>query len=410
MADVGGKEATIGILIIAVVVLAGFTGFMMINPQIEDSEDCKDCKECEDTTTEPTFLYGLPDDWSTAPNSSSIIVYNTTDTVTIKMEEILDYVARGMELSEHENEWEDRLELYTVKDTQSGLWITGVDVLEVMDIFGTRFAGELEFVSHKDSFDQRETLNTSAYAITAKFYEEEEPVILGLAANKTWLAESPIGDTCGNFSIFGKNMEVSCKNLEYVNVKSNWTIKVYVNGVLNLTLSPYNLTRLNSPRLTVKNYSYIDTGYYNYNRTYWGVNLSDIVEYTGADVHDFAVRVVASDGWKAPHPYKEIPYNKTEVMEHLANNGTNIVGNHVDYVNGTEKNDDVYGVPMPATDLRMCLVFADRELGEGVYADPDPKWPYRKYLGYSGGPYQLVVPGRIKANYLSYIESIEITY
>ena len=398
--DIEGKDAVLGVLLIAVVGLSGGLGFVIIaNPFGTQTT----------TTQSPEVsLYGLPDDWSIAPNSSYFTLNNGTDTLTIYLSDILEGAKVYLDGCE---DWEKCIAVQTVKDDLSGLWITGVDVLDVLAYYDTNFAGDMIFTSKEDSYGATEILNTSAYDLVGKMYEDAEPVIIGIAANKTWLEASPIGSQCGNFSIFGQNMETSCKRLDTIEVLNNWTIDVIVNGVLNITLGPENLTNGVNPI----NYSYIDTGWYNYNRTYWGTNISDIISYTGVDAYaNFEVQFVASDGYKLPDPYSyrspEALYNKTEVMEHLPHDGSHVIalGNHTDNVNGTGK-DPSDGVPMAATDLRMCLVFADQELGEGQYGNPDPAWPYRRYGGYRGGPYRLVVPGRIKARYLAHIKEIKIT-
>ena len=310
------------------------------------------------------------------------------------LSDILDGAQKYLDGAE---DWEKTLAVQSVYDNTSGLWITGVDVLDILAYHDTNFAGNISFIGIDETF------NTTAYYLTGKMYEEDEPVILGIAADKKWLAQSPLGSQYGNFAIVGQEMNETCKQLEEIDILTNWTIEVMVNDVLNITLGPENLTSSVSPL----SYSYIDTGWYNYNRTYWGKNISTIVSYTGADIFDFEVRFETSDGYFFPKGSKPA-YNKTDVMEHLANNGTHIVGNHVDYVNGTGKNP-ADGVPMASTDMRMCLAFADQELSEGAYGDPDPVWPNRKFLGYRSGPYQFVIPGRIKARYIKHIQYIYIT-
>ena len=398
--DIDGKDAVLGILVIAVVGLAGGLGFVMIsNPG--GTQIITQCPEVD-------YLYGLPDDWNIAPNSSYFTLNNGTDSITIYLSDILEGAKKFLDGCE---EWEKCLAVQTVKDDLSGLWITGVDVLDVLAYYDTNFAGDLTFTSLEDNYGATDVLETSAYDLVGKMYEDDEPVIIGIAANKTWLEASPIGSQCGNFSLFGQAMETSCKRLETIDVLNNWTVDVKVNGVVNITLGPENLTSGIIPI----DYSYIGTGWFNYNRTYWGTNISDIISYTGVDAYaNFGVQFVASDGYKLPNPYSyrspEALYNKTEVMDHLPHNGTHIIalGNHTDNVNGTGKNPSD-GIPIAATDLRMCLVFADRELSEGFYGDPDPVWPNRRFCGYRGGPYQLVVPGRIKARYLEHIKEIRIT-
>jgi len=382
------KDIALGLLLITVVSLAGGLGFviMISSPKTD--------------VTEPIFLEGLPDDWSTAPNSTSFAFYNQTGgPYTITLGELLD----GIKLAEEGEEYEKGIFTSTVVDPITGLHITGVNVLDFLEAYDTNFAGNITFASKEDKFGQKHTLSSDGPTLVDKVFgkKNKEPVIIALAANKTWLADTSYGDSWGNFSVFGKNMINNLYNLDELRVISNWTIKVDVNnGAQILYLNPDNLT---SNPFTFS-YSYDRDDDWNLNRQYWGTNLSTIVDYTIANVaSDFNLTIYAADGWKTPSKFEAVKfYNKTEVYNGLPYNTT-----HWDNVNNT--NDplpDVY------SHLRMNLAFALKGNGEydGAGTDTNPIWPYSRYCGYSYGPYVLVIPGRTKSNLLKYVTEIAIEF
>lgn len=401
------KDAIIGALLIGLVAIAGGIGYIYVNPPT---------KTIKKTDEETKYVYlpppeeppdsGLPTDWSTAPNASYFVVNNGTEVFNITLKEILDYVAVG-NVYDDKVEWRKRLsekrgDIITVTDPVSGYAITGVDILKILSLWDTNFAGGLECNSKNDdtvkwSVDIKE--------MASKMYsrQTEEDIILALAANGQWLQDSPIGEYCGNFSIFGENMDVPLYNLQNITVTKNWTVDIYVNDVLELSLDPYNLT--NNP--TSHDYYYADYDWWNYNRTYWGVNISNIVNYTSAKGTNYTLRFDIID--QITPDLSEPAYNWTDVEQHLMNNGTHISGAYLDYVNGTGQDNATDGSRLPATDLRMALTFKeDRgfEYRESIgWYNND--WPYAINHGYPC--YSLVVPGRIKSYYLNGVMAIRIT-
>jgi hypothetical protein len=304
-------------------------------------------------------------------------------------------------------EWRKRIcerrgDIITITDPVSGYAVTGVDILKILNLWDTNFAGGLECNSKNDdtvkwSVDVKE--------MATKMYSDdiEEDIILALAANGQWLQDSPIGDYCGNFSIFGENVDVQLYNLQNITVTKNWTIDVYVNNILQLSLDPYNLT--SNP--TSHDYYYADYDWWNYNRTYWGVNISNIVNYTIAKGTNYTLRFEIID--QITPGSTEPAYNWTDVEYHLKHNETHMSGAYFDYVNGTGQDNETDGVRLPATDLRMCLAFKEdrgfeyRKSRE-LYNDD---YPYAINYGYPC--YSLVIPGRIKRYHLNGVMAINIT-
>jgi len=399
------KDAIIGALLIALVAIAGGIGYIYVNPPT------KTIKKTDEETVyltlpEEPLDTGLPTDWSTAPNASFFVVNNGTEVFNVTLKEILDYVAVG-NIYDYKVEWRKRIcesrgDIITVTDPVSGYAITGVDILKILSLWDTNFAGGLECNSKND--------NTVKWSVdikemASKMYsrQTEEDIILALAANGQWLQDSPIGDYCGNFSIFGENMDVPLYNLQNITVTKNWTVDIYVNDVLELSLDPNNLT--NNP--TLHDYFYADYDWWNYNRTYWGINISNIVNYTSAKGTNYTLRFDIID--QITPDISEPAYNWTDVEQHLKHNGTHMNGAYLDYVNGTGQDNETDGSRLPATNLRMCLTFKEDRGSE--YRDSrnwyNSDWPYAINHGYPC--YSLVVPGRIKRYYPNGVMAIKIT-
>ena len=395
------KDFVIGILLIGIVALAGVIGYLSITlPSTGGDDGDDDTEYIYIITKEPTTEFGLPDDWSTAPNTSFIILYNETgDSIPITLKQILNYVNRWYETENEKYWWEKRLEPKTVKDPASEYDITGVNILDLLRVFDCNYAGALEFISKNDTTAK---LEMDVIDISNKIDNKEE-IILGIAANKEWLQESPIGEYCGNFSMFGNNLESTIYNLAEISVTKNWTVDIIVDGNVEFSLDYYNLTTSPTGPHT---YVYEDTGHYNFNRTYWGRNITDIVNYTSAKDKRYEVNFIFSDN--SVNPSAEPGYNWTDVERYLANNGTHIVGNFVDYVNGSFKNDPS-GDHMLATNLKMCLVHkiqfhTEYERGTTIANNP---WPQPYNYGYP--PYQIVIPGRMKSFYWNGLIANNIT-
>ena len=380
------KDIIIGILLIASVGLAGGLGFVLISSP--------------PSTETPTYLFGLPNDWSTAPNSSYFMLYNQTGaSLKVTLKDILDGVALAYEEQNANgseiNEYKKVIYPYTFLDSSSGLPVAGVDILDVLEAYDTNFGWDLKFTSNIGS--EFEMTTTTGNIITKMYEGSEESVIIVIAANKKWLGESALGDQWGNFSIVGEQMSSALYDLQKIDVLSNWTVEVVVNGTVEYVIDPMNMIYNGYDDV----YHYDRTDWWSFNRHYWGRNISEIISHTSAAGLNYTMRAWSVDGWASPRPFgkkPEVPYNNTEIE-----NGILPPRETWDLINDTV-------VPMPLTDLLMNLVYADQEFGETGQGITDPIWPYRKMCGYHRGPFYLLVPGRPRDVYISHVNRIEITY
>jgi len=380
------KDKIIGILLITIVGLSGGLGFVLITSQLP--------------TEEPTHPFGLPEDWGTAPNASYFMLYNQSGaSIKVTLKDILDGVALAYE--EHNaggseiNEYKKVIYPYTFLEPSSGLSVTGVDILDVLEAYDTNFGWDLKFTSNLES--EFEMTTTTGNIITKMYEGSKESVIIAIAANKQWLGESALGEQWGNFSIVGEQMSSAVHDLQKIDVLSNWTVEVVVNGTVKYVIDPMNMT-YNGYDDT---YHYDRDDWWSFNRHYWGRNISEIISHTSAAGFNYTMRAWSVDGWASPRPFgkkPEVPYNNTEIE-----NGILPPRESWDLVNDT-------AVPLPLTDLLMSLVYADQEFGETGQGITDPIWPYRKMCGYHRGPFYLLVPGRPRDVYISHVNRIEITY
>lgn len=378
------KDLYIGITLIAILAIGGGIGLFFILNQPSEQEE---------------GYMGLPADWSDAPSDASFILNNKTDIIKITLADILEGVELAIEEDQDTsgvriNEYKDVLFCYQFN--YNGYVITGVDLLSLLEKYHTYYAYNLNLTAKGQT--EQETI--SSKRIIQKMYKgPEDPIIIAIAADGEWLAESPLGDIYGNFSIIGNDWSVECINLEKITVIDNWSISVQVDGTEEYVIDPSNMT-INE---YTSNYSYTRIDDWDYNRKYWGRNLSEIISHTSAAGKNYTVRVHAVDGVVGPTE-ENPPYNQTDVEK-----GINPPFIPEDRVNVTL--DDNVGEPLPNTDLLMCLVYKHQEFGEcGIDGSPcDPVWPYPKKLGYDGGPFSLVVPGRPRGKYVKYLYLINIT-
>jgi hypothetical protein len=376
------KDIYIGISLIAIVAIGGGIGlFFILNPAQQPEEGYK----------------GLPADWSTAPNDAYFMLNNQTNTIRVTLEDILEGIELAIEEDEDTsgsriNEYKDVIFCYQFY--YNGFLVTGVDLLDVLEKFDTFYANNMNLTAK----GQTEQEQVSSQNIVQKMYKgPEDPLVIAIAAEGKWLADSPLGATYGNFSIIGKNWNVQCLNLENITVIDSWTVSVKVDGIEEFKITPLNMT---TNEFTA-NYSYFRFDDWNYNRQYWGRNISEIISHTSASGKNYTVRVYAIDGVAGPSeendPYDQIDVEQGIVPPYIAD----------DRINKTM--EDLTGVPLPNTDLLMCLIYKQREWGETGFGVTDPVWPYPRRLGYDSGPFSLVVPGRPRGQYVKYLYLINIT-
>ncbi|MFX0030362.1 MAG: hypothetical protein ACFE8B_14210 [Candidatus Hermodarchaeota archaeon] len=390
------KDILIGILLIGIVGISGGLGYLLIaGPEIFGP-----------ASEGSTNLFGLPDDWNTAPNASYFTIYNQTGaSIQVTLKDILDGVALALEEQAaggpEINEYKDIIYPYTFLDPVSGYYLTGVDLLDILEKYDTALGWDLTITS-----SYGHTLEITTGEIISRMYHgTEDPIIVAIAANKRWLGESPLAPSWGNFSFIGKQFPSAVYDITQVEVMSNWTVDVVVDGEVEyiIDLNNMNLNEYNDE------YHYYRDDWWDFHRLYWGRNISEIISHTPAAGKNYTVRFWSADDWATPWPFggkKELRYNNTHVEEGItppypqwANGNLNTTA---DLINATM-------VPMPKSDLLMALVYADQELGETGQGITDPIWPYRRLCGYHRGPFYVIIPGRPRNTYLSHIVQIDIT-
>ncbi|TFF97934.1 MAG: hypothetical protein EU547_02930 [Promethearchaeota archaeon] len=368
------KDIIIGISLIAIVAIGGTIGlfFILNQPSTEEGGIPNE---------------GLPTNWNTAPNSSYFILKNHTAEIKVTLGDILEGVRLAIEEENTPvriNEYKDVI--YYHEFIYQGYRVAGVDFLNILEKFDTHFAFNLSFVSKSS-----EKIYITTEKIIDKMYEgSEDPIVLIIAANGKWLADSPLGSSYGNFSIIGENWNKELLNLESIEALDNWTIPINVNGQLNYTITPSNVHK----NEYVGNYSYDRSDYWNYDRQYWGRNISDIIQETSAAGKNYTLRFYAADGVFSP--YDGYYYDQDDVEK-----GIEPPFRPTDLINGSKA--------LPDTDKLMCLIYKQQEFGESYGGTADPIWSHPKMLGYGSGPFSLVVPGRPRGEYIKYINRIEIS-
>lgn len=396
------KDIIIGILLIAVVGLAGGLGYVFIaGPSLFGPP-----------AEQPTNLFGLPEDWSNAPNSSYFTLYNQTGaSIQVTLGDILDGVALALEEQAAGgasiNEYKKVIYPYTFLDLSSNLYVTGVDILDILEAYDTNFGWDLKFTSsYEHTFEM-----TTGDIISHMYHGYRNPIIIAIAANKQWLGESPLAPNWGNFSIVGELFPSAIFDLERIDVLSNWTVDVVVNGTVQYVIDPMNM----ADNGYSDTYSYDRFDWWTFNRQYWGRNISEILSHASVTGLNYTARIWSADNYASPRPFgksKEYRYNNTEIengIEPPRGMSFNQSYNNRDNINLTIASDYSSGVPLPSTNLLMALVYADQEFGEGFESVTDPVWPHRKMCGYDRGPFYLIVPGRPREVYLSHVTTIEIT-
>ena len=382
------KDIIIGLSLIAIVAIGGGIGLLLfLNPSPLPQEE---------------GYKGLPVDWSTAPLDACFILDNQTHVFKVTLEDILEGIELAIEEDEDTsgariNEYKDVIFCYQFM--YNGHIITGVDILDVLEKFDTYYANNMNLSAKGQTLQEQ----VSSKSIIQKMYKgPEDPLVIAIAADGQWLAESSLGSTLGNFSIIGDDWSLECLNLEKITVIDNWTVSVNVNGIEEFKIDPLNMTENEFNA----NYSYSRFDDWDYNRQYWGRNLSEIISHTSANGKNYTVRVHAVDGITGPHEDYD-PYSDEDVEEGI---NPPFPDDYTDNVNKSYP-DNIQGVPLPSTDLLMCLVYKHQEFGEcGYNGNPcDPVWPYPRRLGYDSGPFSLVVPGRPRGTYVKYIYLINIT-
>ena len=399
------KDFAIGVLLIGLVAMAGWIGMLYVNPvtKIKTKEE----EETEYITKTVTEETGLPDDWDLAELDASFSVFNETGgEITVKMSDILNGISLyytqeadplGRKTQEHKYEY---MELRTVDDPLSGRTFTGVNILDVLEFAGVFFAWNISCKTNNEVLYSNVYFNTSTGDIinldSKPLYL---PTIVAIAADGLWLPDLGYG----NFSVIQGQSSQSVYDLKEIRTISEWKIDIIVNGNVEYQVNRTNIINPYYPNgwhweyhknFTTDENAYMG-GRMTYNRTFWGVNMSHIINQTSAKNYNYTMRAISVDNWPS------ISFNNTDVNSGL------VYPENYGYINYTDNPPD--GVPLPQTDLLMTLVYMEQKFIEYGLFPTDPIWDKGYYDGYGTGPIHLVIPGMTKNNHPKFVKSIEIT-
>lgn len=356
-----------------------------------------------------TDEYGLPNNHSGAPKTD-LIIQNDTKTVKVSMEDILEGTTlwkqqeeSNMQLYEDEN----IVSLYKIKDSTLNLDITGVSILDVLELGGNYFAWDLEFVSKSDENGETESITLNAGEIINETQSKsgDYPFIV-LAIGGQWVSGSFNEGEWGKLALYSKNASNRIYDLERIVVRNYWTVDVTVNGKVEYKVHPYNMKQ----GAYTETYSYYRDDYWTFNRTYRGRSVYDLIQQTSAkDFGTWQVRIKCSDGLISPSVFLDKdPYSKSEIKNGIDTTGGRYIPRKDDDI--VNKTHDHGGVGLIATDKIMCLTFAQKQHREGNPSSDiwDPSWDRMLYHGYSHGPFSVYVPGRTRGNYPKYVTEIAV--
>ncbi|MFX1238667.1 MAG: hypothetical protein ACFFAS_18990 [Promethearchaeota archaeon] len=385
------KDLLIGIVLVAASISAGFIGYFIVVSQNQEQPS--------------NFMneLGLPSNWNGAPLDATILVDNGTDVSKIFFSEIkkgvelwMEQILSGIDIHEEEN----LVAVHSYKDAELGL-IAGVNVLDVLELSETYFGWDLIFQSHNES--QSPLSRTTGIIIDDVYGAPSRPTFIALAIDRQWIGQTEYASQWGNFTIAGRNISPRLYDLKQINVTSEWKVNVKLNGT-----SVYNITTSNMwDNAITDTYSYYRSDGWNFNSTYIGCTVFDIINQTEAgNYNHWQVKFRVAD---STIPWEEYtPYNRSEVENGMYNDGNLTIPRDSDDI--INKTTNPPGVGLPITDKLMVLAFRiqkHREInGEtGIW---DPEWKAMHYCGYAHGPFVVYVPGRTKANYPKYITEILI--
>ncbi|MBD3254217.1 MAG: hypothetical protein GF383_03950 [Candidatus Lokiarchaeota archaeon] len=394
------KLAAIGALIVGMVAMAGWVGFLYVNPVTRTkTEEDEETVYVPTTVTEET---GLPDDWGLADYDATFTVYNETGgAFEVTMADIFNGISlyynqeadpQGRETQEFKYEY---MELLSVDDPLTGRTFTGVNILDVLEFAQTFYAWNFSCKTKNMGNYANDYFNTSTADVVKDW--DSSPMIVAIAADGVFLPDLGYG----NFSVIRTGSTDSVYDLEEIRALDEWEIDIYING----TLSPYKINRTNvidnnyPSGWHYEYYKYPEKsgGRMNFNRTYIGRNMSSLINNTNAKDYNYELQAIAIDDWAS------VTLNNTDINFGL------VYPENYGYVNKSGGIPAGGPYPLPETDNPIVISYREKVFTEYGLFPTDP--PYDKFynLGYFGGPYQLIIPGQTSNKYSSLIDRIEIT-
>ena len=284
--------------------------------------------------------------------------------------------------------------------TGKGYNVTGVNIVELLNHLGFHAPWGVKISNSTGSFSTDVSLMINSDGNMVKNPQTTNPLILGIAAHQMWLNGSPLGEAYGNFALFGGDLSATqaIMDITEIEITSEWTLPVYVNGLLNYTIN--SETILDGDYGTSR-WWYDDNGtsYFDWNCTIKGRTLNDIIGQTSASGLPYNVTWSTIDGFVWP----KAGYNHSDVQSGLDDRAiVNCTLDEVgDCVAGTGVKMPIDGLYAPDGNL-MWITNEEIQHQSAGNGNPTPL----KLL--DGGPYKLIVPGQIKKGYNKWLTRIDI--
>ncbi len=349
------RNLYIGIAIIAIVAGSVITGAILLMPPAE-------------TPPEETI-------WPTAPVPSVKLYVNdvlAAEKKNMSMQQIVTMLQA--------DETKLRSAVVLIGGVNRTIW--GFNPLDVLESLGYWDPFNVLYIDVPGTYSR--TINTTdLYMRDSEFNSDYTgvPIFVGIVCDKQWLNASSIQSSAnyGNFSVFGNtragNQRV--KNLATMNITSHWQVAVKVNGVTEFVLDRTNITVNESTH----RYGYSDnaTGK-NWDNTFTGRTLADIVNCTTAKELAYTVNFTTLDDWGSTWKY-----NKTEIQNGLPPSSCSQIGTPPETL---------------STNGLLMTIYTLIAPGAGT--------PTHNLVS-PGGPFRLVVPGLTRNYYMKLLTEIKIT-
>ncbi len=286
---------------------------------------------------------------------------------TFTMEQIVNYTS-------YENQTFPMVN-YTIEKDGSYFEIIGFDPLFLMEIAG--WSDVLNFtVTAKDGYSKQVNITQLLLADDeyVKYTDTDNQTIIIIIWNGQWLADSNVVDY-GDFYLYGENLagNQKVKNITTISYDDPWTVKIIIDGIEELSISSANGTTSNVGNYTTYTWGYFDndSGFGWDERECTGFTIASLLDHSSLENKNYEISFISYDG------YGE---NKVFTKTHIEDGYTGYM------INDPQEELSNEG--------KQTILMSQQD-GED--------------LGYNRGPYQVIIPGLDKGNYIGGIVEIRIS-
>ncbi len=357
------KILKINLFIVSAFIIFLFAGTSLNIGNSEKYDDDVLNEMPKSSITNDWFNFTLP---SEPIPTANINFTRNGSTVSFTLEQIIDYAKHENGTFEFAN--------YTIEDKDGNYFdIVGFNPIYLMEI--AEWYDVMNFTVYaKDGYSKQVNITQLLLADSnfIKYTDTENETMIIIAWDNQWLADYDVD--YGDFYLWGENLagNQKVKNISSISYDAPWTVKFNVTDTIETILSSENTTTLATGNYTSYDWGYFDekAGYGWDERECTGFTIASLLQKTSVGDQNYEISFISYDGYGA---------NKIFTKEEIEQGFT-----------GTTIND-------PPEDLsnqgKQAILM--------VISDGKP-------IGYERGPYQLIIPGADKANYIGGIVEIRI--